>query len=70
MFANLLGQKAIHRLRNEDMAKIAGISRTAYESKLRTGHFTVLEAHRYAEYFDKKFEYLFALDNDPPEDNR
>lgn len=62
MFANLLGQKAIHKLRNEDMAKIAGISRTAYESKIKNGHFTVLEAQKFIDFFDKDFKYLFDFD--------
>ena len=65
MYANLLGQKAVHKLRNEDMARIGRMSRTAYESKLKNGHFTVIEAHRYVAYFGKDFEYLFDMSNDP-----
>lgn len=67
MYVNLLGQKAIRRLRNEDMARIAGISRTAYESKMKSGHFTVEEAQKYVDFFQKDFEYLFDRSNDPTE---
>ena len=43
MFPNLLGQKAIHHLTDDDMANIIGISRTAYQSKKKSGRFTPAE---------------------------
>lgn len=64
MYPGLLGQKAIHRLSNNDMAKIVGLSRTAYEQKLRSGRFTPEECKKFIRYFDKSFEYLFATDDE------
>lgn len=64
MYPNLLGQKAYHKLTEEDMAKIIGVSRTAYQQKARSGRFTPLECIAYCRYFGKKFEYLFAVDGD------
>lgn len=59
MFANLLGQKAVHRLTNDDMARLIGVSRPSYESKIRTGKFTVRECKALMNYFGKTFEFLF-----------
>ena len=64
MFPNLLGQKALHKLTEEDMARIIGVSRTAYQSKTKSGRFTPAECRAYCQYFGKKFEYLFEEDGD------
>lgn len=64
MYPNLLGQKAARHLTDADMAKIIGISRTAYQSKQKSGRFTPAECQAYCKYFAKRFEYLFALDGD------
>lgn len=64
MFPNLLGQKAIHNLTDEDMANIIGVSRTAYQSKKKSGRFTPAECQAYCKYFGKSFQYLFAEDGD------
>lgn len=64
MYPNLLGQKAFHKLTEDDMAKIIGISRTAYQSKTKSGRFTPRECRQYCRYFNKSFEYLFAIDGD------
>lgn len=64
MYPNLLGQKALHKLTEEDMANIIGISRTAYQSKTKSGRFTPRECRIYCKYFCKKFDYLFAEDGD------
>lgn len=62
MFPNLLGQKAYHRMSNEDMARIIGVSRKTYENKAASGKFTAEECKKYCVYFKKNFEYLFATD--------
>lgn len=62
MYPNLLGQKAVRHMTNADMANIIHISRTAYESKIKTGRFTPAECHAYCNHFGKDFEYLFAMD--------
>ena len=41
MYANLMGQKAYHKLTDDDMAKIIGVSRTAYAQKLKSGAATL-----------------------------
>lgn len=64
MFPNLLGQKEYHHLTNEDMAKIIGVSRPAYERKVATGRFTATECKAYCRYFNKSFDYLFAADDE------
>ena len=64
MYPNLLGQKAIHNLTDDDMASIIGISRTAYQSKKKSGRFTPEECRKYCDYFGKSFQYLFAKDGD------
>lgn len=60
MFANLLGQKEYYRLTDTDMANIIGVSRTSYESKIKTGRFTPSECAAFIKFFGKPFEFLFA----------
>lgn len=64
MFPNLIGQKAIHRMSNEDMAKVIDVSRRCYENKMNSGRFTAAECRKYCIFFKKPFEYLFAVDQD------
>ena len=64
MFPNLLGQKAYHHLTDEDMAKIIGISRNAYQQKIKSGRFLPEECKAFCTYFQKRFEYLFARDDE------
>ena len=64
MYPNLLGQKALHRLTDADMAKIIGISRNSYQQKMKSGRFTPAECRAYCQYFQKSFAYLFAEDGE------
>jgi len=64
VYPNFLGQKAFHKLTDDDMAKIIGISRTAYQNKAKSGRFTPNECRTYCRYFGKSFDYLFAADGD------
>lgn len=64
MYPNLMGQKAYHHLSNDDMGRIINISREAYEQKMRSGRFTPGECLKYCKFFNKSFEYLFALNDD------
>lgn len=64
MYPNLLGQKAYHHLTNKDMARIIGVSRTAYDQKIRSGRFTPDECKAFCTFFGKRFEYLFADDDE------
>lgn len=63
MYPNLLGQKAYHNMTNDDMAKVIHVSRKSYESKIKTGRFTLEEGRAYCKFFKKDFDYLFALDD-------
>ena len=47
---------------NENVAKELGISRVSYESKKKSGKFTVSECWNLCTLFDCDFEYLFAVD--------
>ena len=60
MYPNLLGQKAYHNLTDEEMGKIIGVSRNAYQQKQKSGRFTADECKAYCLHFQKSFEYLFA----------
>lgn len=64
MYPNLLGQKALHHMSNEDMAKLIGVSRNTYEQKVRSGRFTPEECKTYCDYFKKTFVFLFARDEE------
>ena len=64
MFPNLIGQKAYRKLTDEDMASIIGVSRNAYQSKMKSGRFVASECKALCEYFNKSFDYLFAVDGD------
>ena len=64
MYPNLLGQKLYRHLTDEDMAKIIGVSRTAYQQKIKNGRFSADECKTYCSYFGKRVEYLFAEDGD------
>lgn len=63
MLRNLVAEKAIHRLSNQQMADIIGVSRPTFESKMKSERFTVRECQRFIKYFGKTFEYLFATDD-------
>lgn len=64
MYPNLLGQKAYHKLTEDDMASIIGVSRVSYQSKIKSGRFTPKECKAYCLYFGKSFEFLFAEDSE------
>lgn len=64
MFPNLLGQKAYRHLTDEEMGQIIGVSRTAYQQKIRSGRFTPNECKAFCIYFNKSFEYLFSEDGE------
>lgn len=64
MYPNLLGQKESRKLSNQDMAGIIGVSRSAYEQKIRSGKFTPLECAAYCNYFNKPFDYLFITESE------
>lgn len=62
MFPNLMGQKAVKNLTAEEMGEIAGISRNAYDTKMKNGRFTAEECKAYCDFFGLSFDFLFATD--------
>lgn len=70
MYPNLLGQKAYYHLTDEDMGKIIGVSRTSYGQKIRSGRFWPGECRAFCEFFNKSFDYLFALEENAPMDHK
>lgn len=64
MYPNLMGQKSYFRLSNDDMGKIIGTSRQSYENKLKTGRFTPKECIVLCKWFNKSFEFLFAMESE------
>ena len=64
VFPNLLGQKAYHHMTDDDMASIIGVSRNSYQQKIKSGRFTPDECKAYCSHFGKRFEYLFAENED------
>lgn len=63
MFINLKAEQARRCMTNAIVAEKLGISRTCYESKLRTGNFRVSEAMKLCELYNCEFNYLFATKN-------
>lgn len=64
MFPNLLGQKAYHHMSDDAMASVIGVSRNAYQQKMKSGRFTPEECKSFCDFFGKRFEYLFASNGD------
>ena len=49
---------------DEDMAKLIGISRTAYGQKMKSGRFWPDECKKICNFFCKSFDYLFATEEE------
>lgn len=64
MFPNLLGQQKYRHMTAADMAAVLGISRTAYQNKMKSGRFTPDECRKFCDYFGKSFDFLFATDEE------
>lgn len=67
MFPNLMGQKAYHKLTSADMGRIIGVSRQAFDQKMKSGRFYPAECRAFCNYFGKSFDYLFAMDEITPQ---
>lgn len=63
MFNNLVAEQARHKMTNENVAEKLGISRVSYESKKKSGRFTVSECWALCSLFKCSFEYLFSIDS-------
>ena len=65
MFANLAAEQARYKMTNESVAEKLGISLVSYESKKKSGRFTVAECWALCLLFSCNFEYLFATEDKP-----
>lgn len=64
MYPNLMGQKTVRKMTDEEMAKVIGVTRGGYLSKLERDTFTVTDCKRFCEFFRLPFEYLFATQDE------
>ena len=64
MFPNLWGQKAYRHMSDEDMASVIGVSRNAYQQKVKSGRFTPQECKAFCDFFGKSFDFLFATNDE------
>lgn len=64
MFKNLKAEMARNGHKNNDVAKILGISRQSYEVKMKTGKFKVTEAKKLCELYNGDFNYLFETESE------
>ena len=64
MFPNLLGQQHFHHMTAADMAAVIGVSRTAFQNKMKSGRFKPEECRKFCEFFGKSFDFLFASNED------
>lgn len=64
MYPNLLGQQRFHHMNDAEMASVIGVSRNAYQQKIRSGRFTPDECKAYCDRFRKSFAYLFATNDE------
>jgi len=62
VFPNIIGEQAIKKLTNQQVADYLGISRVTYEQKKRSGRFTPVQCKKLCDLYGKTFEYLFATD--------
>lgn len=60
MFPNLEAEQARNGHTNEEVAKILGMTRQAYEHKKKTGKFKLKEINILIETYRVDFSYLFA----------
>ena len=57
MLRNLSAEQARYEYTDAD---VAGISRSSYSEKKKTGRFTMLECKKLCQAFNCSFEYLFS----------
>lgn len=62
MYRNLKAEQARAGMTNQEVAENIGICRRGYESKLKTGRFTVNECRKLCQLFACSFDYLFATE--------
>jgi transcriptional regulator with XRE-family HTH domain len=59
MFRNLEAEQARKHMTNQQVAEAIGMSRVSYESKKKSGKFTVPEIKKLCALYQSDFTYLF-----------
>lgn len=59
MFPNLQAEQKRRNLTNQQVADKIGMSRVTYESKKKSGRFSVSDCSKLCKLFQVSFEYLF-----------
>lgn len=62
MFPNLRAEQSRRGMTNQQVADLLHISRVSYESKKKSGKFSVKESKLLCDIFKCEFLYLFAID--------
>lgn len=60
-FPRIIGEQAIKKLTNQQVADYLGISKTAYEQKKRSGRFLPDQCSKLCELYGLSFEELFSV---------
>lgn len=60
MFPNLNAEQARYSESNSDVAAILGITRVAYESRKRTGKFSLADVNKLCDHYACDYSYLFS----------
>ena len=63
MYPNLKAEQARKGLTNKEVADVLGLSRVTYESKKKSGRFTVSESKALCDFFECDFDYLFSTNS-------
>ena len=64
MFRNLEAEQKRMGMSNIQMAHLLGVTRNTYEAKKKLGTFNQKQIVSLLKFFDCKFEYLFATNDD------
>ncbi len=62
MFPNLQAEQSRMNMTNQQVADTIGMSRVTYESKKKSGCFTVSDCVKLCKLFRSSFEYLFSTE--------
>ncbi len=60
MFPNLNAEQARHGHTNQEVANLLNLARSTYETKKRTGHFSLTEINILCDTYDCDYSYLFC----------
>ena len=62
MFPNLNAEQARHGHTNQNVADLLGLNRTTYESKKKSGRFSMEEINALCKMYNCDYSYLFSTE--------